>query len=85
MSLRELYFKANFILTNTDSNLLMDNSLKMSHMSMIAYKSKFLFNKAKFGVRFKLPIIQDVKLKKNIRNALVGGRCQIFNLINERT
>lgn len=76
VSLKELYFKALNMFKHINQDLDMDRSLTLSQMSMSAFSRSI----ERSGKR--LPIL-DKHEDDTIRQALIGGRCQIFDACDE--
>lgn len=73
-SLMELYFKAENTFKSINPLLSMSNKLSLSQMSMHAFKSSLK--------KMSLPIL-SYEEDEIVRQALIGGRCQIFNACEE--
>jgi hypothetical protein len=77
MSLQELYFKAKKTFMKININMNIDNYLTISQMSMKIFCKNFKISKN--NQRRNLPILNK-DIDDIVRKALIGGRCQIFNV-----
>jgi len=83
LSLTELYFKVSKSFLKINENMSIDSSVTLSHMTMKAYK-KYLMSLRDTSKPMSLPIVSTFEYDEIIRKAMIGGRCQIFNLMEEK-
>lgn len=83
LSLTELYFKVSKAFLKINENMSIGSCVTLSHMAMNAYK-KYLMSLRDTFRPMSLPIASTFEYDENIRKAMIGGRCQIFNSMEEK-